>query len=416
MRLNASAVVRPLSLACLFASALVGRSFAAELLVADRASNRILAFSESTGEYLRVIASTGLDGPSGMAFGPGGFLYVTNVQSGPFPGSAASVVKIDVQTGTVTSFVEGLLAPGGIGYYAPSEPASANDNTLFVSEFGNFDGNRVFQYDATGALIRTIGTGSAMTQRAGIAFRDGDLYVSASNLTGIGSVLKYEGPDFADASQSTFVSGSTAMLAIPAPAGGFNGLEFVGDDLYVASLVGQSVIRYHMTAGVPDGGNGFGVPVPYPSAVFNGGDGNLLVSNLGNDNPGDPFYGPATFPGGISRFHPLAGGAATPFLNGDVTRDGVVDGAEALKLQQVLGAAAFPNPGDLDGDYAAGGGDFDVLAANIGHVGLPGAFQPTAMVRYVPPTMDVAAIPEPTGLGLAVVGTLGVCSARRRTR
>jgi hypothetical protein len=36
---------------------------AAELFVADRATNRVLSFDEATGDFVRVVTATGLDGP-----------------------------------------------------------------------------------------------------------------------------------------------------------------------------------------------------------------------------------------------------------------------------------------------------------------------------------------------------------------
>ncbi len=64
-----------------------------------REANRIIALDETTGNFLRVVTATGLDLPSSLTFGPGGFLYATNFGAYAGPGSKASVVKIDVTTG-----------------------------------------------------------------------------------------------------------------------------------------------------------------------------------------------------------------------------------------------------------------------------------------------------------------------------
>ena len=194
------------------------RCLAAELFVADRANERVLSFDEETGDFLRVVTDQGLSQPSGMTFGPGGFLYVSN--SAGFPGGAASVVKVDPITGTTTPFITDVVGAGGVGYHEAS-------NTLFVSEFGNFDGDEVFRYDAAGSLMQTLGTGSAPTARSGMTFdSSGNLYVSEFNIAGVGSVLKYNAPaggptDPFSATASTFASGATVTLAIPAPAAGF---------------------------------------------------------------------------------------------------------------------------------------------------------------------------------------------------
>ena len=68
-----SPLLRPLWLGCALLSAFVAptRLPAAELFVADRATDRVLAFDEATGEFLRVVTATGLSVPSGLTFGPG---------------------------------------------------------------------------------------------------------------------------------------------------------------------------------------------------------------------------------------------------------------------------------------------------------------------------------------------------------
>jgi hypothetical protein len=340
------------------------------------------------------------------------------VQAGPFPGSAASVVKVDPVTGTTTPFITSVTAPGGIGYHAGS-------NTLFVSEFAEFgisDGNEVHRFDASGNLLQTIGTGSPNTGRTGITFDDrGNLYVSEANLLGAaGAVLKYNAPvgnplDNYATTATMFASGADVTLAIPAPPSGFNGLAFDDDgNLYVASLIGQSLIKYFVAAGTVVEGIPFGAPLPYPSGVMIGEDGNILVTSLGNDNPADPFYGPATFPGNISRFHANTFGTS-PFLNGDANRDTVVDGADLAAWQAFYGNPYDPQMNaDLDADYDTDGRDFLLWQRGYGNSGVPGDFQPTGVVRYEPLVLDVVSVPEPNGvvlLGLAVGAIIFVRAA-----
>jgi hypothetical protein len=377
---------------------------AAELFVADRANERVLSFDEESGNFLRVVTDQGLSQPSGLTFGPGGFLYVSN--SAGFPGGAASVVKVDPLTGTTTPFITDVIGAGGVAYHESS-------NTLFVSEFGNFDGDEVFRYDATGALLQTLGSGSAPTARSGMTFdANGNLYVSEFNLTGVGSVLRYAAPvgnptEPFSTTGSTFASGADVTLAIPAPAAGFNGLAF--DDngqLFVASLIGQSLIKFQVSGGTVVDGNPFGAPLPYPSGVLIGEDGNILVSGLGNDNPSDPFYGPATFPGSITRFNAAMFGNA-PFLMGDVNRDSTVDGADLGAWQATYGTpySQMANA-DLDGDFDTDGRDFLLWQRAVGNAGAAGPFQPTAMARYVL-VVDVVGIPEPSAVVLLTVAMVG---------
>ncbi|QEG33328.1 Vgb family protein [Bythopirellula goksoeyrii] len=390
---------------------------AAELFVADRVTNRVLSFDESTGDFLRVVTATGLDVPSAMAFGPGGFLYVSNFQGGF--GGAASVVKVDPETGATTDFIFDVTAPGGIGYHAASD-------TLFVSEFieialvegvpTQLPGNEVFRYDSGGTRLQTLGTDSANTGRAGIAFDAADnLYVSEFNQTGISSVLKYDAPmgsptdDFASTG-STFASGGDVTLQIPAPAAGFNGLTFDSNgDLFVASLIGQSVIKYSVAGEIVTSGAPFGAPLPYPSGLLVGADGSLIVTNLGNDNTGDPFWGPTTFPGELTRYNGIT---STPLLVGDNDRDDVVDAADLEIFQSSYANESY---GDQDGDLDTDGNDFLLWQRAVGNQGIVGSFQPTAIVRYTPPASTFT-VPEPTSLLLLLLGTATVGFVRQHNR
>lgn len=379
----------------------------AELFVADRASNQILSFDETTGEFLRVVASSGLDQPSGMAVGSDGFLYVSN--SAGFPGGAASVVKVDPTTGTTTPFITDVIAPGGIAFHAAS-------NTFFVSELGNFDGDEVFRYDANGKLLQTLGTGSAATGRTGLTFDvPGNLYVSEFNFTSPGSVLKFAAPtgnpanNYATTS-TTFASGAgVSLLRKGTFAGGFNGITFDSSgDLYVASLVGQAVVKYEVDGGSVVSGAPNGFPIAYPSGVTFSNDGDLLVTSLGNDNPLDPFWAGHLFPGKVRRFESMVLGQ-TPLLVGDITQDEVVN-ADDLAAWQVAFTETLG--GDLDGDLDTDGSDFLRWQRGFGNQGIMGAFQPTAIVRY-DPVPGAIAVPEPAAICGVIATGLLVLAQRR---
>lgn len=387
-------------------------AFAAELLVTDRASNRLLAFDDSTGEFLRVVTDTGLDSPSGITLGPGGLIYVSNSAGGPLEGMAPSVVSVDPVTGETLPFTSQVFGPGGVGYHEAS-------NTLFVSEFGNFDGDEVFRFDSGGSLMQTLGTGGVPTGRAGIAFdSEGNLYVSESNFSGFtpGSVLKYDAPvgdptDPFGTSSATFASGADVTLQIPAPAGGFNGLAFdATGNLFVASLLGQAIIKFNVTEGAVTSGAPFGAPLPYPAGVGFAANGDVLATSLGNNNPMDPFYGGNLFPGSVNVFNQFYTGAS-PLLKGDVDRDGTVAEGDLAGWQQSYGAGF---DGDLDGDFDTDGNDFFLWQQNLGHVGLSGDFQPTAVLRYEPLVVGEArAIPEPSSLALGLLLSGSLLVVRR---
>jgi DNA-binding beta-propeller fold protein YncE len=389
---------------------------AAEVFVADQTSDSILSFDETTGKFLRVVTATGLDDPTGLTFGPGGYLYVSNLQSS----SAASVVKVDPITGETTPFITEVDGPGGIAYHQAS-------NTLFVSQFaaspqGFSDGSEVFRYDGEANLLQTLGTGSAATGRSGMTFDDaGNLYVSEANFFGAAStVLKYEAPigdpfdDYATTA-TTFASGAEVDIAFPAPVSGFNGLAFDDNgNLFVASLVGQALVKFFVAEGEVVEGIPFGAPIAYPSGVMIGEDGNILVSNMGNDNPTDPIYGSTVFPGSISRFNADKFGAA-PFLLGDANRDTMVDHADLAAWQGTYATAYDPMANaDLDGDFDTDGRDFLLWQRGFGNAGYAGGFRPAGMVRYEP-AIAIFSVPEPGSVCLALLALAGGPWLRQRS-
>lgn len=394
----------------------------AELLVADQAGNRIIALDETTGNFLRVVTATGLDLPSSLTFGPGGFLYATNFGAYAGPGSKASVVKIDVPTGVTTDYITDVAGPGAVAY----DPVNAPDS-LFVSKLANFTqtgadftGNEVYQYDAAGGgsptLTRTIGSGSATTGRSGMAFdAEGDLYVTDFGFFGVGSILKYDAQD-SFSSLGTYASGAGAVIEgppgafIPSTAGGLNGLTFIGDDLFAAALTGTAVINF-----TPDGEEIFAVqatekPIAYPSGLALAGDGTMLITSLGNNNASDPFYPGQLFPGTVLRYHP-ATDTVTPLLAGDANRDNVVNGDDLTVLTASFGVDAG---GDFDGDRDTDGADFLIWQRSLGNQSAGvGSFLPTGIVRYEP-SAAVASVPEPATMMLSAFGGLAVLAWGRR--
>jgi hypothetical protein len=364
-----------------------------ELLVSDRAANRILAFDPESGALVRVVSTSALlDEPTGITVGPGGFIYVSNSQT--------NILKIDPQTGEATEFASGLIGPGGIAY-------DATTNSIFVSEIGQFDGNRVFQYDATGALLQTIGAGSSMTGRTGVAIHNGELYVSNFNVQGVGSVLKHDGAGGLVEFASGIGAGGTPMLFGP------NGLAFDGDgQLHVAGLFGQNILKYPVTGGVAGTGAPLGMNVPYPSGLLvleDDGRESLLITSLGNNNPNDQIYGSFLFPGAIFKYD-VETGAATNFLVGDFDRDMMVDGDDLGVWRTAFGGAAS---GDADGDGDSDGTDFLAWQRSLGNQGVSGAFQPTGITLYSPEPA-AASVPEPaTGVSCAILLATSILARRR---
>jgi hypothetical protein len=372
---------------------------AAEYLVSDRANNRVLAFDVATGAYTRTVASAGLDEPSALAIDPDGLLYVANLPAG-------TVLAINPVTGATTPFANGINGPGGLAWHNPSE-------TLFVSELGQFDGTLIKRYDADGGEpIDTIGTDVPAAGRSGLVLD------AASNLY----ASSFASPPFFTGSVDRFTAASNYDAAAPFAGNplilqGANGLALDGaENLYVAGLFSQNVVKFVVTAGVANAGAQFGDNLPYPSGLlFEDDDNSLLVTSLGNDNPMDPIYGNNLFPGTVLKYS-IATGATLGFelrLAADFDADREVDAADLLLWQESYGPSpADGGDADLDGD--TDGGDFLVWQRELG-VSLR-TFQPTAIVRYDPPLVG-AAVPEPAAAWLAVVAAaVGVAPLRRVAR
>lgn len=377
----------------------LGVAQADEFFVTDRATDRILAFDAQTGAFSRVLVDQGLSIPSSLAFGPGGDLYVGNLGSG-------AVLRVDPVTGATSPYTV-VPGPGGLAYDAAS-------NTMFISIFGNFDGDSIYQVDASGSIFNVITAGVGATGRGGLTVRNGDLYATSfgAGQTFAGSVLKYAG-------DNNFAFEGT--IAADPTLSGANGVAFdESGQLYVVGLLSQGVKKFDVSGGPVTEGVNVGTPLAYPSGIWIQQEGEaevMYVTTLGNDNPADPIYGGFLFPGGIYKVDVATGaligggafvesGAAT-----DYNSDGFVDGADLSVWKEEFGTAGENADANFDG--VVDGGDFLAWQRNFGKVG---AFQPTAIVHYAPAVATVAAVPEPATMLLsgAALATLGIAARCRK--
>lgn len=159
---------------------------AAEYLVTDQASGRVVAFNATTGAYTRTLLS-GLLQPSAISWGPDSSVYVTDLIAG-------TVVKINPATGANSVFAGGIDKPGSVLF---DEWAGA----LYVGEFGDFQtsqfGDEVFSYAADGTLLASRTVNAGPTGHSGLAAdANGNLYVAgfATDQFGSGHVLKFSTP------------------------------------------------------------------------------------------------------------------------------------------------------------------------------------------------------------------------------
>jgi streptogramin lyase len=235
----------------------------------------VARYDGETGEFRGFFAAGGnLERPTGLRFGPDGYLYVSNVgpdnvlrydgNTGDFLGVAAShedlkhprqvairdgrllvssrgthkVLCFDLGTGRfiddyskvhpsyTTDDIrdDGLNQPFGL-IYGP-------DDNLLVASHGT---DSVRRYDGkTGVFIDTFASGNGLMQPRNVIFGpDGNLYVTSGNH----QVLRYNGK-----------SGSFIDIFVTPESGGLHdpyGLEFGADgNLYVVSRTTKSVLRY----------------------------------------------------------------------------------------------------------------------------------------------------------------------------
>ena len=396
-----------------------GWATADELFVADRATNRVLGFDAATGAFTRVLVDEGLSTPTSLVFGPGGFLYVGNLGN-------STVMKVDPVTGAKSIFADITLPAdegrvGGVGglAYDEGDPGDPDDDVLFVSEIGNFDGDEVYRFDKNGAELpaSAIGTGSSASGRAGMALRDGDLYVSSFGEPQFffGTVLKYDGAsDFVD------VETVASDFSPPATLNGASGLAFdSAGDLYVAGLFSQGVMKFSIDGGPATSGTPFGFSIPYPSGLLTADEGGtevIYVTSLGNDRLGDALYGNTLFPGAVYKFDVATGdliGGAPLIASGGVSdhnNDGLVNGEDLDIWGFEFGATELAGA-DADSDGDADGADFLAWQRNVGKLG---DFQPTAVALYQPIEVLADAVPEPSGLALLATAALATGGVRRR--
>jgi outer membrane protein assembly factor BamB len=121
--------------------------------------------------------------PTGLAYGPGGVLYVSALTA-EVPGEGR-VYKVDARTGALLDTISGFNGPTGV--------AVAGDGTVFVSEvLHNFPPGEPppdFDPSTVGRIVRVTPSGersyAAVTQPTGLLYKGGKLYASAWTLAGL---------------------------------------------------------------------------------------------------------------------------------------------------------------------------------------------------------------------------------------
>jgi streptogramin lyase len=242
------------------------------LLVSEFTS--VLRYDQFTGAFMDVFVSPGsggLDGASGISFGPDGTLYVAS-----FWGSR-EILRYNGKTG---DFIDVFITAGSGGLGAPNDVTFGPDGNLYVAD-GFFGTNSVLRYNGkTGDFIDIFATGGGMQQPHKLTFGPHkNLFVGNATTS---DVLRYHG----DTGLPYPSSGNSGAIFVPGIQGPFNtALAFGTDgDLFVVSGATPDVLRYNGKTGdfigtfVPNGNIGGATDL-----IF-GPDRNLYITNYFGDS------------------------------------------------------------------------------------------------------------------------------------
>jgi PEP-CTERM motif len=267
-------------------------------LGAARAQNVFVTDFYQTNSILRVNALTGTAAPppvdpgiilpSGLAYGPDGFLYATN-QSVPAFGLPGTISKINPATGHVVST---------IGFSTPVNPGGltfAPNGDLYVTDFvdQNTPGTgTVAKYSISGNVASRVGAplATGLNQPSRLLINGNNLYFTEVNTStfsgGRLSVVNVAG-------------GPVTPLVTGTPGTGFSGLALEGTTLYYTDLFAGAIDRYDiansqaLTALVAPGPTS-SLNNQFPGGLFIDALGSILVANLGSVDPngtGNPGNG-----------------------------------------------------------------------------------------------------------------------------
>jgi len=254
-----------------------------ELYVSAEHQDVVKLYNGMTGAYISDFASTGLDGPQDLEFGPDGHLYVASLYND-------RVVRFN---GTTGAFID-VYVPR-IGLNAPDGPIGIafgpHDGHLYVAA-GN--GNQILRFIGPGGFLGFFLGGYPFSEPF-VAFAGTPAIVAPQDIVfgpdgngdGIGElfVSSPQGVFRYDGELGTFID----IFASDGGLAGARGLVFGADgDLYVASSATGSILQYDGTTGdfirrydKPETG-------PYdmslPTGLTFGPDGDLYVASCGSHN------------------------------------------------------------------------------------------------------------------------------------
>src|SRR5262245_12780269 len=206
---------------------IVGLAQAANVVYVTSFDNdSVLKFDADTGAFLGVFVpagSGGLNGPTGLAFGPDGHLYIASFVFNN------SVLKYDGRTG---QFLGVFVTEGSGGLQGPMDLSFGRDGNLYV--VSSYAGG-VFRYDGrTGAFIDHFT--SEPSGGEALRWRGRFMYVSGHNDD---TVFKF------DARTGALLGSVTNGFLDWA-----TGVDFGPDgNIYVASFFDDSVVKFNSRTG-----------------------------------------------------------------------------------------------------------------------------------------------------------------------
>jgi Dockerin type I domain len=371
----------------------------------DDGANRIVLL-DNNGNYLQDFVADGvggLHGPTGMAYGPDGNLYVANASLG-----ANDIVKFDGQTGApLGTFATGLNGPTGLRY-------DSIDGNFYATNFGNFAGSTVSKINAAGTVLGNFGTGHALPTSIAID-PTGNIYIGEF---GSGAVNKYAANGALLATGSVPATGGISF----APNGKLLAASVVPDLIYswdgtnanppaVSQTIDENFVAGLVGASTPTnlyvGGQVY-LDATH-SVVYSTGLGILLEYTAGNPTPTqfanffalDPLNGISV--GDV--IFTSAQGTGPKIVLGDINRDGHLNVAD---IQAMLSALAdlnayrsannlsdpqqFNNLADVNHDGSVNNLDLQALLALIADTGSGSIGSPTAVPEPASGSLVLAAM------------------------
>jgi sugar lactone lactonase YvrE len=137
------------------------------LYVGSLEDDRVYAVDVRTGARSEIAA---VEGPHGLALGPGGVLYVAS--------PPRSLMRIDLATNELTTALEGDVY----------RPVVAADGTLYLSGGDQF-GSTISRLEPDGTLERVVGTGKIGPDRDGVRATTVGLLITDATFAANGTLL-----------------------------------------------------------------------------------------------------------------------------------------------------------------------------------------------------------------------------------